>query len=915
LSERTRTMKRIFISYSHEDKEWVKDWLVPGLEKGGLQVHIDYRDFEIGVPVLENLGQAVETCDQTLLVISKNWLNSQWANLEALMQQTGDPIGIKRRTLPLMLEKCSLPPWLEIFTHADFTDPAHRETELTRLITQLTTDTPTPTKSHPLNPKSFKITLSKMPTTAAEFLGRDAELTSLDDAWQDETTHVVCLVAFGGVGKTALVNEWLARLEKDNFRAADRVYAWSFYSQGTREDRQVSSDPFINDALIFFDDPDPTEGSPWDKGRRLAHLIRQYKTLLILDGLEPIQYPPGEMQGRLKDQGMQALLKELCSTQPGLCVVTSRVKVTDLKHAENRSCLCLELSHLSEDTGARLLKELKIEGTDNELKQAVKEYKGHALALRLLSGYLKVMHDSDIRQRDKVPRLSAEAQEGGHAERVMAAYETFLSGTAELNILYLLGLFDRPAPPGAIETLCQPPIIEGLTHALQSLTDTQYKYALSHLRDLLLLAPPEPHREDTLDCHPLVREYFAARLQHTHQKAWTGAHRRLYDYYKNLPEKEQPDTLEEMQPLFAAVSHGCRAGLHQEALDEVYWDRIKRGNEHYSTKKLGAFGADLAALAGFFEKPWKEPSPNLTEPDQALVLNLAGFRLRALGRLREAAEPMDAALAALVKREDWENAAIAAGNLSELWLTLGAVNRAVDYARQGVDYADRSGDGFQKYARRTDLADGLHQAGQAGEAEELFREAEAMQKEEQPEYPFLYSLRGFKFCDLLLSRGRYKEVLDRAEQTLEWANQAFGVSLLDFALNYLSLGRAHIQEAMEGGSGDFERAAGFLDQAVTGLREGGRQDYLPRALMARAGLYRETGDYEKAWADLQEAQEIAERGDMKLFLTDYHLEAARLCGAEGNDTDAQDHLERAKALIGETGYRRRLPEVEALEDL
>jgi hypothetical protein len=51
---------------------------------------------------------------------------------------------------------------------------------------------------------------------------------------------------------------------------------------------------------------------------------------------------------------------------------------------------------------------------------------------------------------------------------------------------------------------------------------------------------------------------------------------------------------------------------------------------------------------------------------------------------------------------------------------------------------------------------------------------------------------------------------------------------------------------------------------------------------------------------------------MKLFLADYHLEAARLCGAEGNDKDALKHLERAKALIGETGYHRRDSEVEEL---
>ena len=73
---------------------------------------------------------------------------------------------------------------------------------------------------------------------------------------------------------------------------------------------------------------------------------------------------------------------------------------------------------------------------------------------------------------------------------------------------------------------------------------------------------------------------------------------------RGLPEKEQPDTLEEMQPLFSAVAHGCAAGLHQRAGDEVYWPRISRKNEFYSTNKLGAFSDDLATVAHFFTTPW-----------------------------------------------------------------------------------------------------------------------------------------------------------------------------------------------------------------------------------------------------------------------------------------------------------------------
>ena len=58
---------------------------------------------------------------------------------------------------------------------------------------------------------------------------------------------------------------------------------------------------------------------------------------------------------------------------------------------------------------------------------------------------------------------------------------------------------------------------------------------------------------------------------------------------------------------------------------------------------------------------------------------------------------------------------------------------------------------FQRMGKRTTLADALHQAGQNDGAEALFREAEAMQAEQQPDYPLLYSLRGFLYCDLLLA--------------------------------------------------------------------------------------------------------------------------------------------------------------------
>jgi tetratricopeptide (TPR) repeat protein len=226
----------------------------------------------------------------------------------------------------------------------------------------------------------------------------------------------------------------------------------------------------------------------------------------------------------------------------------------------------------------------------------------------------------------------------------------------------------------------------------------------------------------------------------------------------------------------------------------------------------------------------------------------------------------------------------------------------VSFGQQSVDLADRSGDAFQRMANRTALADALHQSGRLEESAETFVEAEALQAERQPGYPRLYSFQGYQYCDLLLSRG--EPVRERAEQTLYWVTEVFtNMGLLDIALDHLSLGRAHQ------GLGDFARAAKHLDQAVEGLRRAGREDCLPWGLLARSALRRLRKDWSGAEADLSEALEIAERGQMRLHECDAHLEWARLCADREDPEGAERHRARARKLVEETGYGRRRREV------
>jgi tetratricopeptide (TPR) repeat protein len=278
--------------------------------------------------------------------------------------------------------------------------------------------------------------------------------------------------------------------------------------------------------------------------------------------------------------------------------------------------------------------------------------------------------------------------------------------------------------------------------------------------------------------------------------------------------------------------------------------------------------------------------------------------------LKEASQPMQAGLRAYISQEDWRNATVNAGHLSQLWLVIGDLPKALDYAKHCVEIADKGEDSYWRPRQRAALANALHQAGYVSEAEDTFYEAEELQRKFQPEFPQLHSHWGFFYCDLLLDQKQYKEVQVRATQSLEWIMPENFVLMI--ALDHLSLGWSYILQEQQEGISDFTQAIVHLRQSIGHLQDAGRSDHLPRGLLALAALRRLTGDHPRAQSDLAKAQRIAERGEMGLHLCDCHLEWARLHLAQGNPTLAREHWATAKAMVERMGYHRRDREVEEI---
>jgi hypothetical protein len=580
----------IFISYRRVDSVYAVDQLDERLKLafGADAVFRDASSIEPGAVFPERIRRALDMARVALVVIGPGWLRATADPSDITSpRRLDDPTDLVRleietllgrgdgvSVIPVLLggagfpQPADLPPTLATLPSRngvtlppfpDFADSLHRVVETVGRLLGVTPQPVAPVRT--VVEEQPRFGGNWFAVTGKQFVGREQELHLLDEAWgrtqKEDKINIVSLIGQGGEGKSALVLEWQARRARHGWQGARRVFEWSFYSQGTSAQSSASADDFFNAAFAWFDRTEEVPKDSATKGAKLAELIAAERTLLVLDGTEPLQQPPGGFGGEFKDPAMKALLRGLARHNPGLCVITSRTEITDLSAYERTggSCLRHPLHSLDPAAARALLRELGVLGPDRELDEAAAWFHRHAYDLNLLGNYLaKCTPDRDIRgwqQRFPIlkederihPVPDANGKRAGHGVRMLRAYERWLEPPAPvgskrwlpswlggfkvrpspaLAVLRLLGLFDRPVRSDLLDELRAAPVISGLTEALVSLPDGEWLLALDQLQGLALinlepLSVPAGKAEVekvSVSADEVSDEFLDAQLQH-----------------------------------------------------------------------------------------------------------------------------------------------------------------------------------------------------------------------------------------------------------------------------------------------------------------------------------------------------------------------------------------------------------------
>jgi len=236
-------------------------WIAAVLGETGYEYFLQDHHIDLGDNILERTRPELEKARHIIAVLSPDYLHKDHTKREMIAACSRDPAGTKRTLLIIRGRDCEIPVDLAALVYLDLRE--RNEQAKRMLLAKITGERPSVRAG-------YSAFTAKLPTVDPTLIGREEQLAFLDRAWSDPATNFVQIIAAGGTGKTALADKWFRRhLDEAT------VFGWSFYGQGTSDNRQTSSDLFFAEILTFFDITVPATGSIYAKAEAIARRLRE----------------------------------------------------------------------------------------------------------------------------------------------------------------------------------------------------------------------------------------------------------------------------------------------------------------------------------------------------------------------------------------------------------------------------------------------------------------------------------------------------------------------------------------------------------------------------------------------------------------------------------------------------------------